>query len=170
MNKRERHDFRMGSRWKSFRAKVKKACYSQDVLTNEPLKRTWNCHHLDNRYWHYDDLSDINKFVALNEDSHSAVHWLYRYWRRDKSSFFVRVSHMLRQMAHYSNDYMFAQEKMLYKNKKTGKLYTLQSRALDCTNIRDGTTVIVYTDGQMVFVREASEFYEKFEEVGDGTV
>ena len=36
---------------------------------------------------------------------------------------------------------------------------------MDCTNSRDGTKVIIYTQvgGSQVFVRDLVEFYEKFE-------
>jgi hypothetical protein len=53
--------------------------------------------------------------------------------------------------------------KKLIKNKKTGKTYTvLHWSAIDTTNKRDGTNVIIYTDHKNVFVRELREFNEKF--------
>ena len=46
---------------------------------------------------------------------------------------------------------------------KTGNLYdVLCMDAIDCTNERDGTKVIVYTRDGMVFVRERDEFLKKF--------
>lgn len=54
---------------------------------------------------------------------------------------------------------------MKYKNNKTGDIYSLWDEAIDCTNSRDGTKVIIYykeDDDSIVFVREAKEFYEKF--------
>ncbi len=48
-------------------------------------------------------------------------------------------------------------------HKKTGNKYTvLYDTALDCTNSRDGTEVVVYTRDDKVFVREKQEFMEKF--------
>ncbi len=55
----------------------------------------------------------------------------------------------------------------LYRNKKKQTLYRVLHRAVDCTNARDGTPVIVYTpvEGEpLVFVRDEAEFLEKFEE------
>ena len=57
-----------------------------------------------------------------------------------------------------------------YRHKKTGAVYRIITHATDCTNSRDGTKVIVYIrkiDG-MTFVREETEFYEKFEQLPFG--
>lgn len=61
-----------------------------------------------------------------------------------------------------------------FKNKKTGKLYTLlSSNVINTTNSTDGIVMCVYVpkpeeDGDPVdkiFTREVKEFYEKFEVV-----
>ena len=53
-----------------------------------------------------------------------------------------------------------------WRNKKTGKVYELISFGIDVTNARDGLQVAIYTAGEgTMFVRELTEFYEKFEEV-----
>ena len=54
---------------------------------------------------------------------------------------------------------------MLFRNKKNGNLYEFVSKALDVTNTRDDTEMVVYKFLDMVFVRESEEFYEKFEAV-----
>lgn len=57
---------------------------------------------------------------------------------------------------------------MEYRHKKTGSLYVMLSQAIDCTNSRDGTPVVVYApkgDMARVYVRDESEFNEKFEPV-----
>lgn len=51
-----------------------------------------------------------------------------------------------------------------YRNKKNGKTYIVLGEVIDCTNERDGTLCILYTDEKKVFVREKKEFLEKFEE------
>ncbi|WP_243439778.1 hypothetical protein [Fundidesulfovibrio soli] len=54
----------------------------------------------------------------------------------------------------------------LYRNKKNGKLYVLLSKAVDCTNERDGLPVVVYCprdDPAFVSVREEREFLAKFD-------
>ena len=50
-----------------------------------------------------------------------------------------------------------------YRNKKNGKIYIVLGEVIDCTNERDGTVCILYTDEKKVFVREKNEFFEKFE-------
>lgn len=52
-----------------------------------------------------------------------------------------------------------------YRNKKNGKIYIVLGKVTDCTNERDGTVCILYTDETKLFVREKTEFFEKFEEV-----
>jgi hypothetical protein len=49
-------------------------------------------------------------------------------------------------------------------NIKTGEKYRIMVDAIDTTNIRDGTEVIVYRNMETgkVFVREKEEFYIKF--------
>lgn len=55
----------------------------------------------------------------------------------------------------------------LYKNNKNGNLYKIISDAIDCTNERDGLMVVVYSPygSKKLYVREESEFFEKFIEV-----
>ncbi|MBF0192504.1 MAG: hypothetical protein HQL99_15405 [Magnetococcales bacterium] len=59
----------------------------------------------------------------------------------------------------------------IYRHKKTGKLYVLLAHAVDCTNERDGTGVLIYhpcDDGHSIYVREHEEFKDKFELVDTG--
>lgn len=49
-------------------------------------------------------------------------------------------------------------------HKKTGNRYqVIANEAIDCTNERDGTPVVIYYRDGMFFVREKAEFIEKFE-------
>ncbi|MBF0439380.1 MAG: hypothetical protein HQL93_09695 [Magnetococcales bacterium] len=56
---------------------------------------------------------------------------------------------------------------MIFKNKKTSKKYVIVDyHAIDATNIREGTPVVIYRaigSRQPVFVRDKDEFHEKFE-------
>lgn len=56
-----------------------------------------------------------------------------------------------------------------WRHKKTGNLYEVLSMAVDCTNARDGTVVVIYYRVGCVdvpqFVREVAEFRAKFEPV-----
>jgi hypothetical protein len=59
--------------------------------------------------------------------------------------------------------------KRYFRNKKNGEVYELLHTAVDCTNKGASREFIVYkhkgTDHSRIFVREAEEFYLKFEEV-----
>lgn len=53
-----------------------------------------------------------------------------------------------------------------YINKKNGKRYIVTGEAIDCTNARDGTPVIIYhpeDNPKLVCVRERAEFLLKFD-------
>ena len=52
-----------------------------------------------------------------------------------------------------------------YKNKKTGKIYILLREIFDATNGREGKTVVLYIEPVQLrmYVRDATEFLEKFE-------
>jgi len=51
----------------------------------------------------------------------------------------------------------------LAKHKKTGNIYRVhEGIVLDCTNSRDGTACVLYEKDGNIFVREASEFNNKF--------
>lgn len=54
-----------------------------------------------------------------------------------------------------------------WKNKKTGVIYTVIDEVINTTNVRNGEQMILYCDEakQLVFVREKTEFYAKFEKV-----
>ena len=46
---------------------------------------------------------------------------------------------------------------------KTGHIYFLMNKVLDCTNGREDTEMVLYMNEEGVhFVREANEFWEKF--------
>lgn len=55
---------------------------------------------------------------------------------------------------------------MLYRHKKTGVVYRHLAVAVDCTNVRDGTLVVIYCpldDEHTIYVREQSEHEERFD-------
>lgn len=52
---------------------------------------------------------------------------------------------------------------MKFVHKKTGKVYTVVGSAIDCTNSRADTELVLYTDGEKWFVREPQEFFQKFD-------
>jgi hypothetical protein len=60
----------------------------------------------------------------------------------------------------------------IYKNKKSGNKYIVNSVVLDATNDREGNIVVVYIpegnilEVKMIYCRDYFEFCEKFERVG----
>lgn len=48
---------------------------------------------------------------------------------------------------------------------KTGNIYIVLGEAIDATNSRSGQVVVIYERGGRIFVREVTEFAEKFEAV-----
>lgn len=50
------------------------------------------------------------------------------------------------------------------RHKKTGNIYKVcEDTVTDCTNSRDGTECVIYERNGKLFVREISEFREKFD-------
>jgi hypothetical protein len=55
-----------------------------------------------------------------------------------------------------------------YRNKKNGNVYIVLNHAIDCTNERDGTKVVIYypeNNRDFLCVREENEFLIKFDEI-----
>lgn len=51
-------------------------------------------------------------------------------------------------------------------HKKTGNIYNvIFDEAIECTNGREDKAYVVYQRDGMTFVREAAEFWEKFEPI-----
>ena len=69
---------RSSSKWKKFRAWIKKT-RKVDEVTGKPLIKGWQLHHMDMSLEHYDDLTCPENFSCLNKTSHKVVHWLFRY-------------------------------------------------------------------------------------------
>ena len=97
MNKSERHKFRRSSVWRKWRLFVKKFYKCRDYITGLKLTRTWNCHHMCMNPTKYDDISDIDNFIPLNEDTHKFIHWLYNLWKYDHD-IILRIKQVLDKM------------------------------------------------------------------------
>jgi hypothetical protein len=55
-----------------------------------------------------------------------------------------------------------------YRNKKNGNIYIRDKNVINATNSNDGQVMVLYRkeeDYDNWYVREISEFYEKFEKV-----
>lgn len=75
----------------------------RDELTNKPLRKGWQLHHLDLNETHYTDLTDKAHFSCLNQLSHKMVHFAYRYYCKDKQ-FVDRLVNILEKMDEINKD------------------------------------------------------------------
>lgn len=69
--------------WKTFRIKIAEKQDKKDFITGKPLRKGYNCHHLDMSAENYDKLMEEN-FIALNKQTHDALHFLFRYYQTDR--------------------------------------------------------------------------------------
>lgn len=73
---------RGSAEWKSLRKKVAETQYDIDPITARKLTRGFNLHHLSQDDDFYDNL-EMERFVALNSQSHDTVHFLYNIVKRE---------------------------------------------------------------------------------------
>ena len=74
--------FRRTKEWKTFRIKIAEKQDNKDIITGKPLRKCYNCHHLDMSAENYDQLTEEN-FIALNKQTHETLHFLFRYYQKD---------------------------------------------------------------------------------------
>ena len=99
---KERSNFRQTKVWKDFRTKMKKIFNGKDYITQKPLQRNFNLHHLDQRKENYENL-DESRFVPLCKSMHDAIHTVYRYYEKDEEVL-DRFCEVIREMKEMSND------------------------------------------------------------------
>ena len=81
-NSEKKSKFRQSKEWKAFRIKIAEKQGKKDIITGKPLRRGYNVHHCDMSAENYDKLIEEN-FIALNKNSHDAIHFLFRYYQKD---------------------------------------------------------------------------------------
>lgn len=63
---------------------------------------------------------------------------------------------------------------MFFRHRKSGKVYRVMGRAVNCTNAQDGQELVLYCcwskPSVKLFAREESEFLEKFTPLSAGEV
>ena len=74
--------FRQSKEWKEFRKRMFEKQGGKDTITGKKLCRGFNCHHLDMSAENYNQLIEEN-FVALNKQTHEALHFLFSYYQKD---------------------------------------------------------------------------------------
>lgn len=75
--------FRASKEWKEFRKKLSDR--KTDEITLNTLRKGYNIHHLDLNKDNYCNIENENNFCVLNKKTHDMVHFLYSYYRKDKS-------------------------------------------------------------------------------------
>ena len=101
MTEEEKKKFRRSSVWSRFRQKMRTRYHKKDFVTGKELTRTWNLHHLDMNDKNYTDLSNEDKFIPLNKDTHKFVHWFFRLYRHDPD-IIKRLEAIMRLMLVYN--------------------------------------------------------------------
>lgn len=82
-NSEKKAKLRATKEWKAFRIKIAEKQNKKDVITGKPLRKGYNVHHLDMSSENYDKLDEEN-FIALNKQTHDALHFLFRYYQNDR--------------------------------------------------------------------------------------
>ena len=93
---------RRSKEWKELRKKIQSQYNGKDPITNSNLYKGFNVHHLDMSVENYDNLS-IERFVPLNKMTHDTIHFLYRYYIKEKN-ILERIREILERMMFYLDD------------------------------------------------------------------
>ena len=75
--------FRQSKEWKEFRKRMFEKQCGKDIITGKKLCKGYNVHHYDMSAENYDKLIEEN-FIAVNKQTHDALHFLFRYYKNDK--------------------------------------------------------------------------------------
>ena len=101
MTYKERQAFRKTNAWHKWKAKCRLHT-SKDFITKEPLCRNWNLHHLDLNIQHYDNITDMNRFMPLNPKTHEVIHEIFKWYKKDHKVI-DRIKNTLDLMEEYTN-------------------------------------------------------------------
>lgn len=75
-------ELRRSREWREHRRRIAALQGNMDIVTGRPLRKGYQCHHLNLDKSQYDVLSDED-FICINRSTHEMIHWLWRYWRTD---------------------------------------------------------------------------------------
>lgn len=75
-SQKDKRNFRNSKHWKEFRDKIR---HKQvvDPVTGQKLTRLANLHHCDLNEDNYEDLSNEDNFIFLNQMTHKVVHFFF---------------------------------------------------------------------------------------------
>ena len=92
----DKASFRRSPEWKAFRESLIKRD-KKDFITGSTLNKKANCHHLDMSEENYEDLSNPDNFIMLNKRTHTLIHTLFSYYKKD-SKILDRIKMILDKM------------------------------------------------------------------------
>lgn len=75
-NQKDKQKFRASKKWKDFRDKKRKE-QKIDPVTGAKLTRMANLHHCNLDESQYEDISNEDNFVFLNQATHKVVHFFF---------------------------------------------------------------------------------------------
>lgn len=75
-NQKAKQKFRASKKWKDFRDKKRKEQVT-DPVTGAKLTRMANLHHMNLDESQYEDISNEDNFVFLNQATHKVVHYFF---------------------------------------------------------------------------------------------
>lgn len=113
INGEQKGVFRKTSIWREFRKKFyvketkvlkngkKRDVPNNDILTQKPLTKTFNLHHVNLDPKKYTDLKN-GVFWPLNSESHSTLHWIYSRYCKDPT-FLKRLCDLVEEMYKINN-------------------------------------------------------------------
>lgn len=82
---KKKRSFRNSKKWKSFRHNCVVECGGKDVITGRKLLKGFSLHHMDLDPDNYENLDNKEHFACLNKLTHKMVHWIFPYYKKDKS-------------------------------------------------------------------------------------
>lgn len=75
-NQSKKTKFRATKKWKEFRNHMREL-QKTDPVTGQKLTKLFNLHHLDLDEEHYEDISNEDNFICLNQKTHECVHFFF---------------------------------------------------------------------------------------------
>ena len=87
--------------WKQLRVDMAAEHNNLCALTKKRLLKGWNLHHLCMKESEYSNFSH-DRFIPLNVSAHDCIHYLYRYYLKDKG-ILTRLKKILDDMVEFNN-------------------------------------------------------------------
>ena len=101
MNKlqKSKRNFRNSKVWKAFRHQMNVKQHGIDPITGSKLYKGCNLHHRNVTAGEeeYQDISNPDEFVMLNQATHKALHWIYTYYKKYGRKFLDNIEEELRK-------------------------------------------------------------------------